>query len=188
MKLFLTRHGETDCNRMLIVQGWVHTPLNATGRKQAKTLRDRFESEGMRFDALYSSDLLRAYTTAKILNEYFKLEIKTDWRLREVKRGIWNLQYIPEIKEKYTELWKQWDRDPYNTRPPLGESLRDAEKRIKDFVEHLKNNEESNSEILVVTHRLLIVSFMRVFDGVEVTRDNFFDLMLGNAEYHVIEI
>ena len=188
MRLFLTRHGETDCNRMLIVQGWVHTPLNANGRRQAKILRDKFESEGKKFDALYSSDLLRAYTTAEILNEYFGLEIKTDWRLREVKRGIWNLQYIPEIREKYNELWKQWDRDPYHTRPPLGESLKDAEGRIKDFVEYLRDKEKDDAEILIVTHRLLIVSFMHVFDGIEVTRENFFDLMLDNAEYHVIEV
>ncbi len=188
MKLHLVRHGETECNRMMIVQGWVHTPLNATGKKQAKELRDFLKKERIKVSAIYSSDLLRALQTAEILNQYFRLKIKTDRRLREVKRGIWNLQYIPEIKEKYRELWKQWDRDPYNMRPPLGESLKDAEKRIISFIDDIKKSHGPRENILVVTHRLLIVSFKSLFDGIDVSRENFFDLMVNNAELYTIEI
>ncbi len=189
MKLFLVRHGETDCNRALIVQGWVHTPLNKKGRIQAHELGRRLKEKGIGFDHFYSSDLLRAYQTALIVNEYLKMpEIKRDPRLREVKRGIWNLQHIPEIKEKYYELWKIWDRDPYHMRPPLGESLEDAEKRVLNFVDYLREMYPQDSRILVTTHRLLIVTFRHLFDRVEVTRENFFDLMLNNTECHIIEI
>ncbi len=188
MRLHLVRHGETDCNRMMIVQGWVHTPLNTTGKRQAEELRDHLKKEKIRFDAFYSSDLLRALQTAKILNQYLKLEIRIDSRLREVKRGIWNLQYIPEIKEKYRQLWEIWDKDPYNMRPPLGESLKDAEKRILEFVDDVKKTHGPDENILIVTHRLLIVSFKSLFNGINVSRENFFDLMVNNAELYTIEI
>ncbi len=188
MKLHLVRHGETECNRMMIVQGWVHTPLNFRGRGQAEELRRQLTDRKIDINALYSSDLLRAVQTAEILNQDLGLEIHLDPRLREVKRGIWNLQYIPEIREKYRKLWERWDSDPYNMRPPLGESLKDAEKRILDFVKDLKKFHGSRENILVVTHRLLIVSFKSLFEGVKVSRDNFFDLMLNNAELYTIEI
>ncbi len=189
MKLFLVRHGETECNRALIVQGWVHTPLNSEGRRQANELGLRLKGEKITFDHFYSSDLLRAFQTALIVNKYLKMpEIKRDRRLREVKRGIWNLQYIPEIREKYYKLWKIWDKDPYHMRPPLGESLKDAETRVLKFVDQLKKIHPENSRILIVTHRLLIVTFRHLFDGVKVTRENFFDLMLNNTECHIIEI
>jgi broad specificity phosphatase PhoE len=189
MKLFLVRHGETDCNRALIVQGWIHTPLNREGRNQAHKLGLRLKQKSIKFDHFYSSDLLRAYQTAMIVNKYLKMpEITRDSRLREVKRGIWNLQYIPEIREKYYELWKIWDKDPYHMRPPLGESLQDAEKRVLDFVNHLKKKHPEDSKILITTHRLLVVTFRHLYEGIEVTGENFFDLMLNNTECHIVEI
>ena len=62
-RICFVRHGETDWNIQLRMQGHVDIPLNATGLAQAQALGRHF-SEGMRADALYSSDLWRARQTA----------------------------------------------------------------------------------------------------------------------------
>ena len=48
--LLLVRHGETDWNRELRIQGSSDTDLNETGRQQARRLAR--ELEGTRLDAV----------------------------------------------------------------------------------------------------------------------------------------
>ena len=84
MDIYIVRHGQTDCNDKKIVQGWLNSELNEFGIQQAKNVAD--ELEGVLFDIIYSSDLNRAYNTAKIIAENlpnYSGEIKTDSRLRE---------------------------------------------------------------------------------------------------------
>lgn len=64
MKIYLVRHGETDWNKQMIIQGTTDNPLNAIGREQAKGLRNFFEN--IELDLVISSSLNRARETAKI--------------------------------------------------------------------------------------------------------------------------
>jgi probable phosphoglycerate mutase len=62
--VYLIRHGETDWNLDGRWQGHSDVPLNPAGRQQALLLARRLADEGVRFNALYSSDLSRAWDTA----------------------------------------------------------------------------------------------------------------------------
>ena len=61
--LLLARHGETDWNREKRWQGHADPPLNEAGREQARQLARVLSSVPL--DAVYSSDLRRAYDTAE---------------------------------------------------------------------------------------------------------------------------
>jgi broad specificity phosphatase PhoE len=43
MRLFVTRHGQTDWNLQNRLQGWADNPINQTGIKQAEELRDKIK-------------------------------------------------------------------------------------------------------------------------------------------------
>jgi broad specificity phosphatase PhoE len=62
MRLYLTRHGETEWNLERKTQGGTDTPLTTTGIHQAHKLGERLKSEGISF--IYSSTLRRAWDTA----------------------------------------------------------------------------------------------------------------------------
>lgn len=64
MKLYLTRHGETDWNKQMIIQGITDNPLNETGMMQAERLQNFFEDQD--FDLIIASSLSRARDTAFI--------------------------------------------------------------------------------------------------------------------------
>jgi broad specificity phosphatase PhoE len=85
--LFLARHGETDWNRELRIQGSSDIELNDLGRAQARALAQ--ELEHVELDAIYASDLSRARATAEVVAASHGLAVRFDPRLRERSFGSW---------------------------------------------------------------------------------------------------
>jgi broad specificity phosphatase PhoE len=85
--ILLVRHGETDWNVGRRVQGHSDVPLNETGQAQARALAE--ELAGVPIDAVYSSDLLRAHETARIVAEPRGLDVTAIRDLRERHFGTW---------------------------------------------------------------------------------------------------
>ena len=85
--LLLARHGETDWNRELRIQGSSDIELNELGRRQAQFLAREMTDVGL--DAIYASDLSRALATAAAVAATHGLEVRVDARLRERSFGSW---------------------------------------------------------------------------------------------------
>ncbi len=85
--LLLARHGETDWNRELRIQGSSDIELNELGRQQAQFLAQ--ELTDVDLDAIYASDLSRARATAAAVAATHGLEVNVDPRLRERSFGTW---------------------------------------------------------------------------------------------------
>jgi len=108
--LFLFRHGETDWNREGRLQGHTDTPLNAKGLAQAQALADRLRPH--RLDAVMSSDLSRAWTTARIVAEGLGVPLISEPGLREANIGEAEGLYWPEVKSRFGEtLTERWFTD-----------------------------------------------------------------------------
>lgn len=144
-KLIIVRHGQTQMNVEGIFFGKLDPGLNEMGRVQCKKAGDILKRYG--YDAIYSSDLLRASETAELIN-YLKLPIKFDKRLQEIDFGIFEGLSYKEIKEKYpVECEKsknEWKTFDFVT----GESLERLQSRAVEFVESLDKTKNN----LVVTH------------------------------------
>ena len=56
--MYLNYSGETEENRLGIIQGQADTPLNETGKQQARRVGQRLACEN--FTRIFSSDLSRA--------------------------------------------------------------------------------------------------------------------------------
>lgn len=108
--LFLFRHGQTDWNRAGRLQGHTDTPLNTTGLAQAEALTKRLRP--FRLDAVMSSDLARAWTTAQIVAEGLRVPLIAEPGLREANIGQAEGLYWPEVKSRFgEELTERWFTD-----------------------------------------------------------------------------
>ena len=96
-KIVLWRHGQTDWNIANRFQGSTDIPLNETGISQVSRAGKLLT--GLSPTQIISSDLSRAYSTAKALADLIGLEIKKDKRLRETDGGNWEGKTGDVIRE-----------------------------------------------------------------------------------------
>jgi broad specificity phosphatase PhoE len=136
--LLVARHGETDWNREGRWQGWADPPLNDTGRAQARRLAEELRETA--FDAVYSSDLRRAFETAEILAAPHGAPVVADAGLREIDVGSWSGLTRSEIEARFPD----GKRPDGETHEQHGTRVRAAVVRIAR--EHL------GERILLVTH------------------------------------
>ncbi|MDE6261472.1 MAG: GNAT family N-acetyltransferase [Oscillospiraceae bacterium] len=85
--IYLIRHGQAEGNLYRRCHSWHNGLLTLKGREQVKALEKRFE--GVHFDAVYSSDLYRAMSTAGAVYRPRGLTLRIDPGLREIGAGIW---------------------------------------------------------------------------------------------------
>jgi len=133
-------HSTTRDNEQGIATGWLPGKLSAKGLAEASLLGEIVSSKT--FDMVFCSDLKRAVTSAVIA--FRDIKIILDSRLRECNYGDYN--------GKPANLFKD-DMAKYIDKAfPNGESYKDVEARIADFVEFLKKNHD-NKRIAVVAHQ-----------------------------------
>lgn len=147
--IYIVRHGETDYNRLGIVQGQgVDTSLNERGRRQARAFFEHYQSEP--FDLLFTSRLRRTHETMHpfiekgLPWEQFAEINEIGWGSHEGKHST------PEMREEYHKTVSQWKQGKFDARLGNGESAADLAHRLSQFISHLRERKEK--QILVCSH------------------------------------
>jgi len=148
-RICIIRHGETDWNVVKRIQGHTDVPLNETGRAQALAMA--FNAAHHRFHAIYSSDLLRASETARVLAQREDQEVKLLPQLRERHFGLFQGITADEGASLYPAAYAHYvARDPdYDFE--TGESLRRFAERVADGIDWLVRH-HSGQTIAAVSH------------------------------------
>ncbi len=137
-KIIYFVHGTTHDNAAEICSGWKDAELNDLGIQQAKDLREL--TKDYKFDVVFTSDLKRAVDSSNLT--WPELDKKVDKRLRECNYGDY------DGGSKNLVVYEDHIDNPF----PNGESLKDVEKRISDFINYIKE-EYSGKTIAIVAHR-----------------------------------
>ncbi len=101
-RVCILRHGETDWNAARRIQGQIDIPLNAAGHAQAAATAAGLA--GQRFDALYSSDLLRTWQTAQPIAAALRLPVTAAPGLRERHYGRMQGLTSAEAQQRFPVL------------------------------------------------------------------------------------
>ena len=137
-------HGTTYDNTMGKCSGWKQAELTDIGKERAIKLGEM--RKDTHFDFIFTSDLIRAIDSANLA--FPNVKKIQDRRLRECNYG--NL----DGRDKSLVVYEEHIEKPF----PNGESLRDVEKRIKDFIHFLKDNYEGKT-LGIVAHRAPQLAF-----------------------------
>lgn len=148
-RICLVRHGETDWNVERRLQGHEDMPLNATGRAQALALGQALA--GGRFDAIYSSDLVRALDTAKAVAAQTGVLVTPLAAIRERNFGVFQGHTRHEAEQLFPAMQARVTAREPDFVPPEGESLRQCFDRIAAVLVELAHKHAGQS-ILLVAH------------------------------------
>jgi broad specificity phosphatase PhoE len=157
-KIYIIRHGETDFNRMNIVQGnGVDTDLNEMGLNQGFLFYNKYKN--ISFDKIYVSGLKRTQQTIQhFINDGIPYE-----KLHELNEISWG-EYegkAQDFKERefYQYAVNAWNSGNYDVAVANGETpnqLQERQKKALEFI--LKNTHEKT--VLVCMHGRALKSFI----------------------------
>ena len=135
IELILSRHGETEENKLHIMQGQLLGHLSELGKQQAKALAETLDKEEL--DVIVCSDLARSYDTAMAVARQKGLQPVATPLLREMDWGIYTGKVADEMD--------------FTTLPESVETIEALYKRAGDFVDFLKK-EFPGKRILAIGH------------------------------------
>lgn len=181
--IYMVRHGESLGNATRTILGHTDLGLSERGYLQARLCANAIA--GVKFDKIYSSDLLRAYQTALPHGELRGMEIIRDRGLREIYFGKWENVCVDDLLgcEAFTVGWRQH----FGTfTPPEGEAVTALADRIERRVIEIARENEGKT-LLLVSHAAAIRSLFGKLSGY--TPDEWCEAFAfpTNASYSILE-
>jgi broad specificity phosphatase PhoE len=133
--IILTRHGQTEWNRVERFRGQIDVPLNELGHRQAQAIAQALAVEAI--SAIYASPLQRAQDTARPLAERLGLPIQTLSGLLDINYGRWATLSLEEAAQRDPAMYALWRTQPHLAQPPEGETLNIVRARVVAALERV---------------------------------------------------
>lgn len=152
-KLVLVRHGQSLWNLENRFTGWVDVPLTAEGEAEARRAGERLTD--MTFDVAYTSTLVRAQETLRLLcgTAGLDLPVIRDQALNERHYGDLQGLNKADTAERYGDEQVHVWRRSFATPPPNGEALKHTAERTLPFFERaVLGDIRLGKDVLVVAH------------------------------------
>jgi alpha-ribazole phosphatase len=157
--------------------------LSADGYSQVEKLRDRLVNE--KIDAIYSSDLRRAFVTAEVSSSGHNVDIVTCMELREMNYGKAEGLTFEEIGHLYPEVAELYTNFSHKLKFPGGESFNELVERTNKFLEILEK-QKSSQTILIVSHSGPLRALVCHLLGID--QSHWQQIRLDNASLSIVEV
>lgn len=147
-KLLIIRHGNSLANTQGVFAGATDSPLTELGHAQAEKTA-QYVAANYRVDAVYASDLQRAFDTGKAVADKFGLTVNATSAMREIFAGEWEGQPFDMLDLRHS--YYIWKTDIGNATCDGGESVAQLQKRIVAEVTRIAE-ENPQKTVVIATH------------------------------------
>ena len=178
--IYIIRHGQTAKNKAKMLQGRSDIPLNEDGIRQAEAVAKWFRDQQIRIDRVYSSPLIRAVETAKIIAPEAPLFIED--RLIEMDYGPYEGMDLtnpaPEVRVFFSDF-------VHNSVPQGMEPLSSVTARLGEFMEEIREQAEGQN-IMLSTHALAMKGALEYLTPD--SHGSYWSKFIGNCAVYAIPI
>ena len=154
--LVLVRHGQSEWNKKNLFTGWKDPELTSLGIKEAIKAGKLLKNKNIKFDIMFTSDLLRAQETGRLILEHMDqpdVPVIKDQSLNERNYGDLAGLNKDDAREKWGEEQVHIWRRSFDVPPPGGESLKDtAERVLPYFHSEILPKVEDGLDVLIAAH------------------------------------
>ena len=154
--LVLVRHGQSEWNKKNLFTGWKDPELTNQGIEEAIKAGKQLKTKNMKFDIMFTSDLLRAQETGRLILENMgqsDIPVIKNQCLNERNYGDLAGLNKDDAREKWGEEQVHVWRRSFDVPPPGGESLKDtAERVLPYFHSEIFPKVEDGLDVLIAAH------------------------------------
>ncbi|MEO8197294.1 MAG: histidine phosphatase family protein [Thermoanaerobaculia bacterium] len=150
MNLYLVRHGQTASSRENRFTGSSDPPLTPVGEAMAEALAGAYSQ--VKWNAIYTSPLLRARQTAAPLCRAVGVEPTIEEGLKEIAYGEWEGLKLEEAEKRFPAEFAYWAADVASRGTPGGETAFAVAARAMRVVEQIRTRHTAGN-VLVVAHK-----------------------------------
>lgn len=167
LRLYITRHGETEWNIEGRMQGWKNSNLTKRGRMNAIALGQSLSNT--QFKRVYCSTLDRTKETTELIFKGRNVEVIYDDSLKEINLGELEGLNQEEIRNIYPEFQSHFWKNPQEYVPISGESFYDVKNRVTKALDRIiRENPEGN--VMIVTHGVVLKTIHAYFKNLTMDR------------------
>jgi 2,3-bisphosphoglycerate-dependent phosphoglycerate mutase len=168
--LILVRHGQSEWNAKNLFTGWKDPGLTDEGMKEALVAGSTIKSENILFDEMFTSKLVRAQITGKIILEAINqsdIPINQNIALNERNYGSLAGLNKDDARKKWGEEQVHIWRRSFDIPPPHGESLKNtAERVLPYFNKEILPKVINGSNVLIAAHGNSLRSLIMQLDNI----------------------
>ena len=129
LRMVLVRPGATDFDEQGRIKGTLDIPLSAQGANEvAQTVT---ELADVPLEVVYTAPCQCAEQTAAAVALSHRTKVKTIEELRNLDHGLWHGKLIEEVRQCQPKVYRQWLEHPETVCPPGGETLGEAQERLR---------------------------------------------------------
>ncbi|MFO7598892.1 MAG: alpha-ribazole phosphatase [Candidatus Desulfacyla sp.] len=170
-RVYLIRHGQVAGYENFPVYGHTDVDLTEVGILQVKQIAERLRLTELQ--AIYSSDLNRSATSARLIARHHDVPVYYLPELREMKFGDWEGLTLTDIRTHFPEELQKRQDDLVNYRAPgNGESIADLAARIEAVFDRIRAEQQGNNIVIaahgavnrVILCRALGLDLVRMFN------------------------
>ncbi len=176
--IYIIRHGQTAVNRAHALQGRSDHPLNEEGIRQAEEAGAWFRGQGIVFDHVFTSPLIRAVQTAKLCAP--GTEPVTDARLIEMDYGPYE---GCDLKNPPAEIVSFFSDFIHCPAPDGMEQLADVVRRTGTLIEEIRG---LKGNILLSTHAIAMKGILEYLTPA--SEGMYWSKYIGNCAVYAAEI
>ena|SRR5271170_2459897 len=166
--LVLVRHGQSEWNLKNLFTGWRDVDLSPQGVEEAKEAGRRLKHQGLSFDVAFTSALIRAQNTLKLMLEELgqrSLPTSRDEALNERDYGDLAGLNKDDARKKWGEEQVRIWRRSYDVSPPGGESLKDTVARaLPYYCQKILPDVLNGRRVLVAAHGNSLRALVMILD------------------------
>ncbi len=149
-RVYLIRHGQINGYENFPVYGHTEVDLTQIGILQMQQVAERLRFAEI--GAIYSSDLERSASGARMIARYHDVPLRFLSELKEIYFGDWEGRTMAEIRSDFPKELAKRQADLVNYQPPGdGESIGRFSKRIMKIYERILSEQRDN-DIVIVAH------------------------------------
>ncbi len=162
MRALVIRHYRTEFNETGRLMGWEDSPRGREWKPDFDFVDARLHEEGVKFDAIYSSDLERSRQTARIhADNHGIAEVHDTQQLNEINYGR-----LQKLRKSLIQRIFPQHKTSADLVYPGGESFHQMQQRSVAFLESMAASSPDHT-VLIVTHSGVIRGFVSHFCGLD---------------------